>query len=48
MPFGLKNAGMTFQRMMDQIFADIPYVFIYLDDVLVASRDIEEHQRHLR
>jgi Reverse transcriptase (RNA-dependent DNA polymerase)/RNase H-like domain found in reverse transcriptase len=48
MPFGLKNAGMTFQRMMDQIFADIPYVFIYLDDVLVASRDMEEHQRHLR
>jgi Reverse transcriptase (RNA-dependent DNA polymerase) len=48
MPFGLKNAGMTFQRMMDQIFADIPYVFIYLDDVLVASRNMEEHQHHLR
>jgi Reverse transcriptase (RNA-dependent DNA polymerase) len=48
MPFGLKNAGMTFQQMMDQIFADIPYVFIYLDDVLVASRNMEEHQRPLR
>jgi hypothetical protein len=24
--------------MMDNIFADVPYVFVYLDDVLVASR----------
>jgi Reverse transcriptase (RNA-dependent DNA polymerase) len=48
MPFGLKNAGMTFQRMMDQIFANIPYIFVYLDDVLVASRNMEEHQHHLR
>jgi Reverse transcriptase (RNA-dependent DNA polymerase) len=38
MPFGLRNAGMTFQRMMDQIFFDLPCVFIYLDDLLVASR----------
>jgi Reverse transcriptase (RNA-dependent DNA polymerase) len=33
MPFALKNAGMMFQRMMDAIFADLPFVFIYLDDV---------------
>jgi Reverse transcriptase (RNA-dependent DNA polymerase)/RNase H-like domain found in reverse transcriptase len=48
MPFGLKNAGMTFQRMMDAIFADLPFVFIYLDNVLIASRTVEEHQHHLR
>jgi Reverse transcriptase (RNA-dependent DNA polymerase) len=48
MPFGLRNAGMTFQWMMDNIFADLPYVFIYLDDVLVASRTTAEHHRHLR
>jgi Reverse transcriptase (RNA-dependent DNA polymerase) len=48
MPFGLRNAGMTFQRMMDNIFADLPYVFIYLDDVLVTSCTAAEHQRHLR
>jgi Reverse transcriptase (RNA-dependent DNA polymerase) len=33
MPFGLKNAGMTFQRLMDRVMFDIPYVFVYLDDI---------------
>jgi Reverse transcriptase (RNA-dependent DNA polymerase) len=48
MPFGLRNAGMTFQRMMDQIFFDLPCVFVYLDDLLVASRSIAKHRLHLR
>jgi RNase H-like domain found in reverse transcriptase/Reverse transcriptase (RNA-dependent DNA polymerase) len=48
MPFGLKNAGMTFQRLMDRIFFDLPFAFIYLDDLLVASRDKEDHRHHLR
>jgi Reverse transcriptase (RNA-dependent DNA polymerase) len=48
MPFGLKNAGMTFQRLMDRLFFDIPFVFLYLDDLLIASRSAAEHRRHLR
>jgi hypothetical protein len=48
MPFGLKNAGMTFQRMMDQIFFDLPCVFVYLDDLLVASRSEADHCCHLQ
>jgi hypothetical protein len=48
MSFGLKNAGMTFQRLMDRLFFDIPCVFVYLDDLLVASRSVEEHRVHLR
>ena len=43
MPYGLKNAGATFQRYMDTLFANIPNVFIYLDDVLIASKDETEH-----
>ena len=47
MPFGLKNAAQTFQRLMDVIGHDLPFAFIYLDDILVASHSQEEHQQHL-
>ncbi|GBG71123.1 hypothetical protein CBR_g8423 [Chara braunii] len=50
MPSGLTNTPATFQRAMDDIFRDIlkHYVLIYLDDILVYSRTLEEHLRHLR
>ena len=48
MPFGLKNVAQTFQRLMDRIFRGLPFVFIYLDDVLVASRTRKLHIEHLR
>ena len=48
MPFGLKNAGQTFQRMMDEIFGELDFAFVYMDDVLVASRSAEEHLEHFR
>jgi hypothetical protein len=37
MPFGLKNAGMTFQRLMDTLLGGLPFAFVYWDDILVAS-----------
>ena len=33
---------------MDSIFGSIPFVFVYLDDLLVASRNRKEHKQHLR
>ncbi|XP_034076551.1 uncharacterized protein LOC117549069 [Gymnodraco acuticeps] len=48
MPFGLKNAAQTFQRLMDSVLRDLPFVFVYLDDILVASASVEEHLSHLR
>ncbi len=47
LPFGLRNAGNTFQRMMDRVLANLNFVFAYLDDIIVASRTEAEHLQHL-
>ena len=47
-PFGLKNAGQDFQRLMDEILGDLPFCYVYLDDILVFSNTPEEHLEHLR
>ena len=43
MPFGLKNVGKAFQRFIHEVAQKIKDVFVYSDDVLVASSDIESH-----
>ena len=48
LPFGLRNAWNTFQRMMDSILGDLPYCFTYVDDILVFSSSLEQHVDHLR
>jgi hypothetical protein len=48
MPFGLMNAGATFQRKVDRAVADLEAVFAYVDDMDVASKNAEEHAIHLR
>ena len=47
-PFGLKNAGQDFQRLMDEILGDIPHIFVYLDDILIASPNKKQHLEDLR
>jgi hypothetical protein len=42
------NAGATFQRKIDRVTANLEAVFRYLDDLEVASRNKQEHARHLR
>ena len=46
MPFSLCNAPATFQRLMQKILTG--FCNVYIDDILIFSRDLEEHQQHLR
>ena len=48
MPFGLRNAPSTFQRSMDSMFRNVPFTFCYLDDLLVFSKNVDEHEAHLK
>ena len=48
MPFGLKNAAQAFQRLMDTACQGLDFVFVYLDDILIASHSHAEHIKHTR
>ena len=48
MPFGLRNAAQTFQRFMDQVLRGLHFVYVYIDDLLIASASPQEHENHLR
>uniref|UniRef100_A0AAU7GJ24 RNA-directed DNA polymerase n=1 Tax=Nettle badnavirus 1 TaxID=3158948 RepID=A0AAU7GJ24_9VIRU len=49
MPFGLKNAPAVFQRKMDNCFRGTEsFIAVYIDDILVFSRTIKEHEEHLK
>jgi Reverse transcriptase (RNA-dependent DNA polymerase) len=48
MSFGLRNAGQSLQRLVDEATRRLPFVFAYLDDFLIASRDEAEHIEHMR
>jgi hypothetical protein len=50
MPFGLKNAGATYQRAMQHILDDLIHhsVECYVDDMVVKSKERKDHKDDLR
>ncbi|XP_050217550.1 uncharacterized protein LOC126668387 [Mercurialis annua] len=48
MPFGLKNAGATYQRAMSKMFRGLDCLEVYIDDVVVKSNTEEVHLADLR
>jgi hypothetical protein len=49
MPMGLTNAPATFQTMMNKFLQPFlnRFCFVYLDDILIYSKSLDEHEKHL-
>ena len=49
MPFGLKGAPATFQRLMDRLLQDCQaFAAAYLDDLIIFSETFDDHLQHIR
>ena len=48
MPVGLRNASQTYQRSIDEVLRGLDFCYVYVDDILVASKSRSDHIQHLQ
>ena len=50
MPFGLTNTLATFCTLLNEVFCDLldKFIVVYLDDIIIYNKSLEEHVEHLR
>lgn len=50
MPFGITNAFATFSNSMNDVLYEFvgQFIIVYLDDIVVYSKNVDTHVRHLR
>ena len=50
LPFGLTNAPTAFMALMNRVFHEYldHFVIVFIDDILIFSKSMEEHEEHLR
>jgi hypothetical protein len=50
MPFGLSNAPAVFQSLVNDVLRDMIglFVFVYLDDILIFSKELSSHIQHVK
>ncbi|KAL0158290.1 hypothetical protein M9458_046366, partial [Cirrhinus mrigala] len=49
MPYGLANSPSVFQGFMNKVFREYlhKFVIVYIDDILIYSRNLAEHRQHV-
>ena len=47
-PFGLKSLTFTFQRVMSRLLQNVNFALVYVDDIIIFSKDPQSHVEHVK